>query len=330
MKKLKSNFTKSTISIVSIFIIAGCIAKPPNKNELEELAPTRTENICPVVRFLVDGRPAEESGYEVRTAMAATQDLLANEGMTMVFKQEFVERFQNKVILERIPLYSDHLSREQASDAVTTASVQDSIWEALRLNMAELGQAELANCEWVLTGQVSVTDARPDPAAPGLFENEAYADLLVVDVHASRTIASSFNPPKSTRDGSELETELGSMSDAVEGAVGRMGGDLRNSPNLYLTLLFSDNTNLVNIEFDQIVQEHGFERRSVIDGADFHKTDWLFRGNSNDASNAMEAALIEINNNPSFRGLDFRVLGKVFYVWLPGTCPPPTIAGDCE
>ena len=290
-----------------------------------DTAPERAENVCPLIRFLVDGQPAEAQGYDVVTAITAVRQRLRAEGMEMVVVDRMLDRFQTKTINTRAPLYSD--STQQVSSAAVNDDVRGSIRRALNEVLIEYGNAELANCEWVLTGQVHVAAARPDPMSP-FFDTVARADLMVVDVFADRSIADGVNPPGPVRGASPEEAEMKAMAYAIEGAVATMGPQLRDARNLYVVYLLSDETNLVNRQVIKALEANGFVIRSQNDTAEGRKLDSFFAGSAIEAEDAVAEALIALGATPPFSGMDYRIKGKVLYLMMPGKCPPSTI-DDC-
>lgn len=298
-------------------LLVGCAQNQP-QTPVATPAPEpekieRTENVCPVIRFLVAGAPAEQSGYDVKEAITATRQLFREQGLELVTVDRLLDRFQSSRINLRTPLANDPQS-QGATSAQMDESVRKSIRNALETELSQFGEAEIANCEWILTGQVDVGKDQPDPQGPSRIVNVA-TWLTIVEGFTNRGVgdAFTFNPVKGPD--AVTATRRG-MVYSLESVAGDVGDQIRDAATLYTILVRSPNSARLRSGFQRTLEGCGFAVRSAIDGEDQRRIDAKFDGTISDAEAAVGCALDTYEQQTGARGGDYTVKGRLLAIDL--------------
>ncbi len=327
---------RSSIAVLAALALASCqgeTAGPPAITPVEAAAaepdivvaalpPTpappplalRTENVCPLVRFLVDGRPAEAAGFDVKEAITAARQLFREQGMELVTVDRLVDRFQARTANLRTPL-ADAPRTAALSSAQIDESVRSSIRNALRQSLEDFGEAELANCEWIMTGQVDVGAPRPDPQGPGRTVNVA-TWLTVVEGFTNRGVGDALNVG-STRGPDDVTAIRRGMVYSLESVADTVGAQIAQSRTFYTIALRSENSGRLRTGVQRSLEGCGFVVRSVIDGTAERQLDTRFDGTITEAVDALECALDDAEASGSPRSMDYTLKGRLITIDVP-------------
>jgi hypothetical protein len=316
----------ATMASLAALLLAGCMDQgttPPSTTPVEAALPAtpllpplaaRTENVCPLVRFLVDGRPAEAAGLDVKEAITAARQLFREQGMELVTVDRLVDRFQARSTNLRTPL-ADAPRTAAVSSARMDEDARGSIRNALTQSLQDLGEAELANCEWIMTGQVDVGAPRPDPQGPGRTVNVA-TWLTVVEAFTNRGVGDALNTG-TTRGPDELSAIRRGMVYSLESVAATVGRQIQDARTFYTIALRSENSGRLRTGVQRALEDCGFAVRSVVDGTTERQLDTRFDGTITDAVEALECALDTAEAGGSPRGMDYSLKGRLITIDVP-------------
>lgn len=325
MTILPSSARLATLSVLAALLLAGCLgqdAPPPATTPVESIpsAPpppplaARTENVCPLVRFLVEGRPAETAGFDVKEAITAARQLFREQGMELVTVDRLVDRFQARSTNLRTPL-AEAPRTAAVSSARMDEDARGSIRNALTESLQGFGEAELANCEWIMTGQVDVGRPRSDPQGPQRIVNVA-TWLTVVEAFTNRGVgdALSFGDARGPDD--VTATRRG-MAYSLESVAGTAGAQIRDARTFYTIVVRSESSGRLRTGMQRALEGCGFAVRSVIDGATERQLDTRFEGTVGQAIDAVECALDGAEASGTARGTDYNLKGRLITIDVP-------------
>lgn len=318
----------AVLPVLAALALAGCQggapappAAPPAGPAVVEAAPppppplaARTENVCPLVRFLVAGEPVEARGLDVKEAITAARQLFREQGLELVTVDQLVDRFQARRANLRTPV-AEAPRTAAAGSAEMDESVRRSIRDALTETLRDLGQAELANCEWVMTGQVDVGAPRPDPQGPG--RTVAVATwLTVVEAFTNRGVGDALNIG-STRGPDDTTAIRRGMVYSLESVAATVGGQIRDARTFYTIALRGAGSGRLRTGVQRALEGCGFVVRSVVDGPAERQLDTRFDGTITAAVDALECALDAAEANGAPRGMDYGLQGRLITIDVP-------------
>lgn len=147
-----------------------------------------------VMRFLVDGKVAEDAGFDTKESLTALGQALRKYNVDLVSLDPVATIFAR----QEIPQWQAVTGDVQSDGAVTGDSAQtaqyirDAVHQALQMSLNALDQAELQSFDLLLTGQSDVRYIGRDPQGPGhVAQVSSYLELVAVN--GMGTVATTTN-----------------------------------------------------------------------------------------------------------------------------------------
>lgn len=276
----------------------------------------RTENICPLVRFLVDGKPAEQSGFSVQEAMAAARQSFHALGLELVVFDRALDRFQKQRIYTDINLNSAGDGTRAGSSTELAEDVRKSIRDSAMRSLRETGGAERANCAWVLTGQVDVSRPQPDPQSRYQVAT-VRSYLTVVEAFTDRSVGDAYNPGRVREPDVNLAIAAG-MAQGLESNAATIADHIRGARKLWTIVIHQEPmSGLVRREVQKALEDAGFKVRSSVDGPSERQLDAELDLAPTQAEDALVDALLKLRGNPRFSTLDYTIQDRLVTIAAP-------------
>ncbi len=318
-----SRFLLTAPILMGVAFVAGCQATgnlgngTPDANVTttsaapEPVGVERDETVCPLIRFTVDGRPAEAAGYDTKEAIIVLRQLLNERGLELIN----VDALNDQYARSELNLHSNFNEGPQTAQGTSSQIDEDArkqIRQALMMTLEDVDQAELGNCNWILTGQAAVDATRSDPQSGGRIA-PVTTWLDIMEAFDRRSVGSAYQTG-TVRGETDQQANRKALTYSLESVADTVIDQIETARRIY-TIEVRGRT-LGGRELFTIrsaLQNEGYEIRSVIN----NQMDAQFEASQFEAETALNRALDQMQND--YPGIDYEMRGYLIVLNIPAT-----------